>query len=175
MRSLLPLLLCWLGAAVTSCTAYDERLSHVYYMGEQIPLAKSYADPREYKDDPENLDPREIPRVERLLRSAPFGPAFLNADALLTGLSRLSFPGYGSFYAHQLGAHLDPELELVYVEIPKRGLNRYVVLQHQSDDSLQVVSDFVAADRPEIVRVHRRAGVLIYQGTSGVTIVPVPQ
>ena len=163
MHRLLPLFLCWLVVAVTSCAAYDERLSHVRYMGEQIPLAKSYA------------DPREIPRVERLVRSAPFGPAFPNAGALSTGLDRLSFPGYGSFYANQLGAHIDPELELVYVEIPKRGLNRYVVLQRQSDDSLRVVSDFVAADHPEIVRVHRRAGVLIYQGINGVAIVPVPQ
>ena len=175
MRFLFPLVLCFLAAAVSSCAAVDARLSHVEYMGEQIPLAKSYTDGRKYKDDPENLDAGVIPQVERLVRSASFGPAFLNAPALSAGLDRLRFPGYGSFYANQLGAQIDPEVELVYVEIPRRALNRYVVLERLGDDSLRVVSDFVAPDHPEIVRVHRRAGVLLYEGSNGVAIVPKPQ
>ena len=175
MRCLFPLVFCFLAAAVSSCAADNAPLSHVGYMGEQILLAQSYTVVRKYKGDLENLDAEVISQVERLVRSASFKPTFLNAPALSTELDRLRFPRYGSFYANQLGAQIDPELELVYVEIPRRALNRYVVLERLGDDSLRVVSDFVAPDHPEIVRVHRRAGMLVYEGSNGVAIVPKPQ
>jgi hypothetical protein len=82
-------------------------------------------------------------------------------------LERVQFPGYGSFYANQLGAKLDPSLELVYIEIPGGKLNRYVAVERLKNGTLRVVADFVAAASPEITRVHRRNGALSFESAQG--------
>lgn len=144
------------------------------YQGQRFDLAKSYADFRDYKDDPENLTPAQIRRAELLMRSVKFGPRFKSLDEVDAALARLEFPGYGRFYANQLGAHIDPKLELVYVEVPARGLNRYMALERQADESLLVVDDFVAAaEEPGIARVTRGAGGrLEYRQPNGKVVVP---
>ncbi len=149
-------------------------MSSVEYQGHRIELAKHYRDEREYKDDPHNLTAAQAQRVEILMRAAPFGLAFTGFDDLWAALNRLEFPGYGLFYANQLGAHLDPKLEIAYVEIPTRSLNRYLTLEKQPDGSLRVIDDFVAAAWPEIARVGRNArGALEYRYQNGNPVVPM--
>lgn len=155
-----------------SFTAHGaEQFASVDYLGARIQLTRAYADFEEYKDDPKNLSPQSIRRVEAMMRSAPFAKAFPNTEALSRELERIQFPGYGSFYANQLGAKLDPSLELVYVEIPGGKLNRYFAVERKSNGTLQVISDFVAPASPEITRVHRRNGVLFFESSQGKAIV----
>ena len=154
--------------------AAEPQIKFVEYQGQRFDLAKPYDDFTDYKDDQSNLTPAQVQRAESLLRSAKFGPRFKDGDELDAALARLEFPGYGLFYANQLGAHIDPKLELVYVEVPARGLNRYFALERQADGSLLVVDDFVAAAEPEIARVKRGAkGSLEYHQQNGKVVVPV--
>lgn len=148
-----------------------ERFSTVDYMGNRISLSRAYVDFDEYKDDPKNLPRQSIRRAESIMRSVPFGPNFANTAALSQELDRIQFPGYGSFYANQLGGRLDPSLELVYIEIPGGKLNRYFALERAENGTLRVVADFVASALPEIARVHRRNGALSFESQQGAPIV----
>jgi hypothetical protein len=153
--------------------ATEQQMKSVAYQGQRFNLSKSYANFDDYKDDQKNLTSAQVRRAESLMRSAKFGPSFKTSNELDTALATLEFPGYGLFYANQLGSHSDPKLELVYVEIPARGLNRYIALELQADGSLLVVADFVAVADPEIVRVTRTAnGSLEFHQQSGTVVVP---
>jgi hypothetical protein len=144
-----------------------ERFFAVEYLGNRIPLSRPYADFDEYKDDPKNLPVQSIRRIESIMRSTPFGQSFRNTEALSRELERVQFPGYGTFYANQLGAKLDPSLELVYVEIPGGKLNRYFAVELTNEGPLRVVADFVASAMPEITRVHRKNGALSFESSLG--------
>jgi hypothetical protein len=142
----------------------------VEYLGNRIPLSRPYVDFDEYKNDPKNLPEQSIRRIESIMRSTPFGPGFPNTHALSRELERIQFPGYGTFYANQLGAKLDPSLELVYVEIPGGKLNRYFAVERSNEGALRVVADFVARASPEISRVHRKNGRLSFESSPGKVI-----
>ena len=155
-------------------SAAAPELPFVEYQGQRFVLSKAYADFHDYKDDQHNLTPAQVKRAESLMRLVKFGPRFKTSGELDAALAGLQFPGYGLFYANQLGAHIDPKLELVYVEVPARKLNRYIALERQADGEFLVVSDFVAAAEPEIVRVKRSAkGALEFHQQDGKVIVPV--
>lgn len=154
--------------------AAEPQLKFVEYQGVRFDLSKAYHDLRDYKDDQGNLTPAQVQRAESLLRSAKLGPRFRTRSELDAALAALEFPGYGLFYANQLGARTDPKLELAYVEVPLRNLNRYIALELQANGSLLVVADFVAAAEPEIVRVKRGAsGSLEFHQQNGKVVVPV--
>ena len=147
--------------------------SFLDYQGERIELARTYADFDEYKDDVGNLAPSQASRVEAIIRKVRFGPSFANAEALDNALFKLQFPGYGMFYANQLGAHIDPLLELASIEIPTKERNRYFVLEKTPTGGFRVIADFVASSNPEITRVRRgRSGKLEFNGANGIEIIP---
>jgi hypothetical protein len=159
-------------AALTSCNHTDR--SEVEYQGRKIQVAKLYRDFDEYSSDTNNLTADQAKMVEAIMRKASFGPRFTNATHLITVLGSLQFPGYGYFLANQVRAHLDSKLDLAYVEIPRRNLNRYLALDYKSDGTLEVVDDFVASSKPEITRVRRRAdGVLQYLTSEGTVVGPL--
>jgi len=108
-------------------------------------------------NDASRLTAAQVRRIEAAMRAARIGPAFASTQELSARLEQLRFPCTGSFYANQLGARIDATLEIAYVEIPNRDLNRYIVAERQPDGSLRVVDDFVAAADPEIARVRRNA------------------
>ena len=159
--------------SVALAHAAEAQATFVEYQGQRFDLSKAYQDFHDYKDDQANLTPAQVRRVESLMRSAKFGPRFKTGNDLDAALSTLEFPGYGLFYANQLGAHIDPKLELAYVEVPGRSLNRYVALERQADGSLLVVADFVAAADPEITRVKRGPDVALeFHQRDGNIVVP---
>lgn len=151
--------------------AMPAEVSSIEYRGTSFSLPRAYEDFRAYKDDPNNLRLTDLQTIERLIRSATFGPTFRSSTELVDALFQVAFPGYGSFYANQL-PRLPDGLELVYVEIPKRGLNRYFVLRQSPDGSLSVVADFVVIDVPEIVGVRASSAGLVYVGNNGQSVVP---
>ena len=163
-------------AAITGAgwnNAHAQTISFVEYLGERIPLTKTYRDFYEYKNDPSNLTDASIRRVEVLMRRAPFGPKFSSVGAFDQELDRLQFPGYGMFYANQLRAKPAIGLELVYVEFPGGRLNRYFALAGQPNGALEVVADFVAPQAPEITGVRRdKSGSLEYTGSKEKVIIP---
>jgi len=84
-------------------------MKFVEYQGQRFELSKAYDDFHDYKDDQGNLTPAQVQRAESLMRSAKLGPRFKSGDELDAALANLEFPGYGLFYANQLGAHIDPK------------------------------------------------------------------
>lgn len=165
----LPVVLLWTGVAFAQSSA----LSYVEYQGQRIELNRTYVDFDGYKEDVRNISSKQASQVEALMRKVRFGPAFANAKALNDALFTLQFPGYGLFYANQLGAHIDTMLELAYVEIPLRDRNRYFVLEKTPTQGFRVISDFVATSIPEITRVHRaRGATLEFSNSNGKKIVP---
>lgn len=159
----------WTGVAF----AQSNILSYVEYQGQRIQLNHAYVDFDAYKEDVRNLSLKQAAQVEALMRQVRFGPSFVSAEALDDALFKLQFPGYGMFYANQLGAHIDPMLELAYVEIPLRDRNRYFVLEKAGTGGFRVIADFVASSIPEITRVHRAKGdKLEFTDSNGKKIVP---
>ena len=144
-----------LGSALPAHAADPAPHSFVEYQGKRIPTTKAYQDFRQYKNDPDNLSPADAKAAAELVRRASFGPRFATSKELFPALMELSFPGYGFNFVNQLKAKLDPELELVTVELPGNAAHRVIVLQAQSGDGLLVIDDFVAPARPEILRVRR--------------------
>ena len=147
-------------------------MSSVQYQGVTIPLARPYANLDDFKDDePRHLTDDAISLIEKTLIGARFGPRFPDLNALDDAIAQLAFPGYGSFYANQLGAKIDPSLEMLYVEIPQRQKRRYIAVERQSDGGLRVVADFVAPATPELVRVRRvDNGLLEFSTNSGAAV-----
>jgi len=170
----LPVLTLLLGSSWTDrAFAQSNALSHVEYQGQRIQLNRAYGDFDEYKEDVRNLTRMQSSQVEALMRQARFGPSFASAEALDDALFKLQFPGYGMFYANQLGARIDPILELAYVEIPLRDRNRYFVLEKAPTGGFRVIADFVASSIPEITRVRRvKGGRLEFSGADGKKILP---
>jgi hypothetical protein len=132
-------------------------MNSIRYQDVNIPTARAYRDMHDFKDDIDNLSPQAAAQIEGLLKHAPFGPRFATVGMLDDALNELKVPGYGSFFANQIGARIDHSLEFMYVEIPKRNQNRYLAVERQPTGEYIVVADFVAPDQPEITRV-RRAG-----------------
>jgi len=50
--------------------------SDIEYQGRNDQLTKYYLSFEDYKDDPDNIDPSRIKRVERLVMQAPIGHHF---------------------------------------------------------------------------------------------------
>ncbi len=152
----------------------EHGFNSVEYQGERVELARPYSDFHDYKEDPNNLDENAKRRAEILMRKARFGPVLESSDALVDAVFELEFPGYGAFIANQVGGRDESGLELIYVEIPGRPLNRYAALEKVADGSFHVVDDFIAPQEPEITGVHRGIdGALVYtHGRGGQVVEP---
>ena len=160
------------ATTLAGCTPMKSQ-THVEYQGHKLLTSKHYADFDEYKDDPNNLPTESLRAAETLVRKAPFGPKFSSSDALVKDLFSIQFPGYGAFFANQVGSGHDPELEIVYVEIPGGRFNRYFVLSKRQNDAYEVIEDFVAPQEPEVGRVRRaKNGALVYSRVNGEVVVP---
>jgi hypothetical protein len=154
----------------------NQPFTHIEYQGKRFEVAREYRNFNAYRDDPENLTQGQAVHVEKIMREVKFGPSFKDFSHLFDALRNLQFPGYGSFYANQADANMESALELAYVEIPIRNLNRYFALEVRRDGSFQVIDDFIAPSLPEITRVQRGSnGALEYRNQHGSTIVPLRQ
>ena len=92
-------------------------------------------------------------RIQEAVANQSFGSVFSTQQELDDRFYELRFPGYGSFYANQLGARLDPSLELMYVELPRSTMHRYFAVERLQSGAFRVVADFTVPANPELVRV----------------------
>ncbi len=116
---------------------------HVLYRGHLFTLAKSYADYDDYKNDPDNLRPADLPLIERLMTEAKVGPMFDDWRDFVDQGSALVFPGYGSGG----GPRFDDGRFIAHaIEIPGGEKERIFVLQKMADGSLELVDDFISPD-----------------------------
>jgi hypothetical protein len=160
------------AATLAGCTPMKSP-SYVEYQGHKLLASKYYEDFDDYKEDQNNLPGESLRMADALVRKAPFGPKFSSSDVLLKELFQIQFPGYGMFFANQVGSGFDPQLEIAYVEIPGGRFNRHFVLGKDPGGAYEVIDDFVAPQVPEIARVRKtKNGALEYSRVNGEVVVP---
>ena len=137
-------------------------MSTVTYRGEVVPLTRTYVDFREYKDDPKNLPPGEVPRVAQLVRSAPLPSSFASRREADDTFFKLMFPGYGLSMLQ-----LHEPVALYSIEIPQMQEDRWVALVEKNGQWI-VVDDFIWPVSAGSVRLAKYVdGRLTYLDRSG--------
>jgi hypothetical protein len=112
------------------------------YQGQRFKMRLPYADYEDYKDDTNNLDTNEIPRIEQTMESVKIPVSFKDLKELVYTTAALEFPGYGQ--SIESGKTDDgSKLDVVSTEIPQADKERVVIAQSQPDGSWIVLDDFV--------------------------------
>jgi hypothetical protein len=177
MKSGIKLVLILAAVAVGGCTDRSEvsqtAEDEIGYRGEKIKLTKPYSDYDDYKNDPDNIDPSELPRVQRLVREAPIAPSFSNRWEMLQAVSALAFPGYGSW---QFGDKSQADGSLISghgIEVPRAGKARVLVFRC-TGKGFDLIDDFIGPFDPSIenriVKVTINDGKLIYTTFANTTV-----
>lgn len=109
---------------VVGCGSPDS----IDYRGEQIKLSRPYFDYDEYKNDPHNIHPSEVARVQGLVRSAPPGLAFGQWIEVVRSATAVRFPGYGS---GSLKSDW-PSLRALTIEVPQADQERVFVFRAEN-------------------------------------------
>jgi hypothetical protein len=106
-------------------------------------MSKRYASYEDYKDDPNNLDTNEIPRIEKTMLEANIGKDFANREQFSRAVFGLKFPGYGLSSLGEKAQSDGSVLSMMSVEIPQRDKDRYFIAR-KLQNHLILVDDFVA-------------------------------
>jgi len=142
----------------------------IEYRGEHFKMSKRYSSYEDYKDDPNNLDTNEIPRIEKAMLEASIGKDFANREQFSRAIFRVKFPGYG---LSSLGEKSQPDgsvLTVMSVEIPQRDKDRYFVAR-KVGGHVNLVDDFVANSGSNTVsRVSLDGTKLLYYNRKDVLV-----
>jgi hypothetical protein len=144
----------------------------IEYQGERIRLSKPFDDFDKYKNDPSNIAPEEIPRVQALVRAAKVPDRCADLREVISATMAVEFPGYG---LSGLGGQLADGRSLVAdaIEIPHGSADRYVV--YISDGTgYRLVDDTVLPEKPYVTDVTVREGNVVYLSKEGAVIVQRP-
>jgi len=130
------------------------------YRGDKIRLSKAYRDYDEYKNDPDNIHPSEIARVQRLVITAPVEHTYLSRLALFKAVGQIAFPGYGLGSG---GSRLSDGSELlaVTIEIPRANEDRYLVFRDRYGH-YELIDDFVRAEISYPFEIRESDGDYVY-------------
>ena len=145
----------------------ERRSSEIEYRGEKIKLTKVYADYAAYKNDPENIDPSETERVQRLVLGAPIATTFGSRLEASKAVGQIAFPGYGSGGFVEQSQADGSVLMGFSVEIPRASKERYFVFQGK-DGVYTLVDDFVHPGSAGLLHsVIRRGNDLVFTSIDG--------
>ena len=141
--------------------------NEIDYRGEKIKLTKAYTSYDDYKNDPENIDPSETERVQRLVLDAPIAKTFGSRLEASKAIGQIAFPGYGSGGFVERSQPDGSVLMGFSVEVPRASKERYFVFQGK-DGVYTLVDDFVYPDNPGLLRsVVRRGNDLVFTSING--------
>ena len=149
------------------------RDNEIRYRGERIKLTRSYSDFDDYKNDPQNIDPTETERVQRLVMQAPIEREFGSPLDVSKAVVDIAFPGYGSSGFGQQPQADGSILMGFSVEIPRARKERHLVFRGVNG-KFRLIDDFVAPDTPSIERVSAENGTLVYSTASGERVMTRP-
>jgi hypothetical protein len=142
----------------------------IEYRGEQFKMAKTYWSYEDYKDDPNNLDTNELPRIEAAVVSANIGTNFDTRGQFTRSVFGVKFPGYG---LEQFGEKPQADgsfLSVFSIEIPQRNKDRYFVAK-ETGSRYVLVDDFVAGSVSNVIRQVKLEGTrLRYEDETGRTV-----
>ena len=140
--------------------------SSIDYRGQKIKLTKFYLDYDEYKNDPDNIDPSETERVQRLVSEAPIAHSFASRKDAATAVFEVKFPGYGAGGFGGAIHEADGTLNGFTVEIPRSDKCRYFIFR-KDHGSYTLVDDFITANPWGFETVREENGNLIYSTAAG--------
>jgi len=145
------------------------------YQKALVHLTRAYDSYEDYAHDPNNIDPSEFARVERLMTAVALPRQYPSREQAVFEIEKLTFPGYGSGSLETVAKPGDPDLQALFAEIPQSGKTRYVVIAAEAKGPAYVViDDFVALDVLHIRGVRRQGNVLIYTDPSGLVVFTRP-
>jgi hypothetical protein len=136
------------------------------YRGEKIKLSKTYRDFSEYKNDPNNVHPSEIVRVQKLVMEAPLSRrSFSSRLELFRAVGDIEFPGYGlgSGGASQPDGS---ELLAVAIEIPQAQKDRYLLFRGRADH-YELIDDFVQQETSPVFGIREESGSYVFYAREG--------
>ena len=139
--------------------------SYVEYRGQQIKLSRYYLDYDGYKNDPDNIDPSETSRVQRLVSEAPIDRSFRTEREVINAAFDIKFPGYGVAYFAD-GDRGEHSLRGFGVEIPRADKFRYFTFECTGGRYL-LVDQFIAPEIPLLNHVRQDGGNLVYSSDAG--------
>lgn len=155
------------------CSTCGGAADEIDYRGQKIKLSRSYTTFEDYKNDPDNIAPSEIERVQQLVVNAPVGATFDSRADAAKAIGRIAFPGYGSAGFTETPQADGSVLTGFSVEIPQTGKERYFVFRGK-DGAYMLIDDFVIADVPLAHAIDRRGDVLVFRSTDGKEIFTRP-
>ncbi len=140
--------------------------SYIEYRGQRIKLTKYYLSYEDYKDDPENIHPSEIARVQRLVVEAPIASSFSSRKEMVDAAFSIHFPGYGVGGLSDGTKDGENSLIGVSIEIPSVDKNRYFAFRH-ANGKYVLIDSFVESNIPPIMRVKQDGNQLVYSTYEG--------
>jgi hypothetical protein len=142
--------------------------STMEYQGVTYRLSRTYANYDDYKNDPENIAPEEIPKIEKAMTEVRI-PTETASDAdHIMSLVELPFPGYGTSGNRFETGGL--QLDLTCIEIPRVDKDRVLTFQVK-DHRYVIMDDFVTSTRESrITDVRMERGLLRYLDRNGKVI-----
>ncbi len=140
----------------------------IEYQGQQFKTRQVYATYEDYKDDPNNLDTHELPRIEQTMEAVKIPPTFKDRKALINFMGNLEFPGYGWGSDTSVESDDGSTLNFESFEIPQAGKDRIIVIR-ESGESWRLLDDFVfeTNDTNSISRVRLEHNQLQYFDATG--------
>ena len=133
--------------------------SSIDYRGDKIKLSRFYFSYEDYKDDPNNIDPSENARVQRLVKEAPIARSIKSRKDAVDAVFAVKFPGYGSGGLGDDWQH--NSITGFVVEIPRANASRYFIFR-VNNGAYELIDDFVDSSLPGINHIEEKDGNLIY-------------
>ncbi len=130
------------------------------YRGEKIKLTRYYLDYDDYKNDPNNIDPSETARVQKLTMEAPIAHTFKTRLEAAQAVGEIAFPGYGwGGFGGESG--MDSPMIGFSIEIPRSEKGRYFTFR-KTANGYELIDDFTDSTMPGINRVQQVGENLVY-------------
>jgi hypothetical protein len=138
----------------------------IEYLGQTIKLSKAYDDFDVYKNDPNNLAPFEIPRVQKLVSETPLPAHVHGEEEFTTKVLGIEFPGYGTTAVRSAPDATGAVLQCFAIEIPHANKDRYIVYRVAGEDHT-LLDDFIESEDTPIMNVRQDGEKLIYTKSNG--------
>ncbi|HYL99091.1 MAG TPA: hypothetical protein VEZ90_09070 [Blastocatellia bacterium] len=148
----------------------DGGSNYIPYRGHNIKLTKVYPDYETYKDDPDNIDPGEIDKVEKLMLEAKIETHLPDRLAVSKAVFDLKFPGYGISGFGETPQKDGSKIVAHSIEIPRKDKDRCFVFR-TTGGVYELVDDFVLdSSAGEIADVRYDQGDITYFDRNGVVV-----
>jgi hypothetical protein len=159
-RTLLTVVLVFSVLLAASYWFYRTKLAvtQIDYLGETFKLPRAYPTYEAYRNDPNNLGPVNLARIQQLVQTSALAETFADTESFGRAAGVLKVPGYG-----MAGIKVEapePKPVLVAVEIPGTSKWRYL-LGAGGVGSVRAADDFVY-EGPRITEVVVHEGVARY-------------